>query len=337
MSSRTILKDGLKGLRRFLEQSPNVAATPILLIQSRPQYGTHSKSVEKVCQEVDFLLTKQLGLRAIISQHDYALPTQHNIDQQLELASRVGATTVVAVGSGATIDLAKATVQSTSNMDELILVPATYGATMVSTASHSLLLDPLEEEIVVSPLTHELKRNVPTSVAVIEADKLDPQGRNNAVFAAIALAMDGILRGKKDPAIESLLASDSWSDKAPTDVIQGQLLDIGTFISYGLGEEDRSIPLALAASLLPNHFAQDKAVDFMASLAPLLYRLARSTEPNMLESRLQEESLHDAPKVLTTESFENLLSSIHANQTLWNCFDARDNVLRQVLQDLTLT
>jgi hypothetical protein len=199
----------LAGLRNLLEQERSVfAAAPILLIQSQPTAvrtatatasatTTANKSstvkketsvkVSNACRHVQFLLQQQMGLRVVMVEHPcaYTYPTPADVDRAMDLYQRVGAETVVGVGSSAAMDLAKAVSQSMQSSSQsqssssqmqnqstettaatrrgrgnnedsvrrnLILVPATYGGVLAAAGScHSLLLDTKEEALTVYP------------------------------------------------------------------------------------------------------------------------------------------------------------------------------------------
>jgi glycerol dehydrogenase-like iron-containing ADH family enzyme len=64
-----------------------------------------------------------------------------------EKSLKVTVTTILAVGSGAAMDLTKAVLQK--GYGKGILVPSTYGAIIASTSSHAMLLDTTEEALVV--------------------------------------------------------------------------------------------------------------------------------------------------------------------------------------------
>jgi hypothetical protein len=69
------------------------------------------------------------------------------VQEAAELAQRSGAQTIIGVGSGAAMDLAKA-VASSINAEQLILAPATLGGAMASMSEESLLLSTKEEALV---------------------------------------------------------------------------------------------------------------------------------------------------------------------------------------------
>jgi hypothetical protein len=241
----------LAGLRNLLEQERSVfAAAPILLIQSQPtvltttstaattakhkQSSTTSSSkkesslkVSNACRHVQFLLSQQMGLRTVTVEHpvSYAYPTSTDVDRAMDLLQRVGAETVVGVGSRSAMDLAKAVmIQSSSPSSStetsspattrrrgtddlrrnLILVPATYGGVLAAAAStHSLLLDTKEEALTVyPPYPHELSQDnggggggggvrvrVTTTSVALEETMLDDSRRTHALLASIAIAL----------------------------------------------------------------------------------------------------------------------------------------------------
>ena len=324
-------------MQRLLQiEKSRFAAAPILLIESRTlQKEQQSEQVEVACRRINFLLSQQLGFHTATSHSsgDYAFSTVFDINHQVDLALRVGASTVCAVGAGSAIDLAKATVQN-GNFDELLLVPATYSAMLAAASSHSLLLDTIEEELVVRPSQSETLKQVPTAVTLLNENMIDPGRRKDALYASLALLLDRLHRqgdvlqvqAMVDTAVACLAQQSSPKEH---DALSKLLLNVGEEISYGLESENRSIPLAIAASLIKD-FPQHSIVTVMASLAPAMSQLVGEIV------NIPAEILDQAPKILTTESLETLLSRVHTNQSLWNSLDASDRVFSQILKDFVL-
>ena len=86
--------------------------------------------------------------------------------------------------------------------------------------------------------------------------------------------------------------------------------------------------------------------DSKASFVPTLLYNHRNTIPNIisntnnsieqLETILTE--YHSIiPLVVTNESIQTLLSEIHNNQIVWNCYDKSDNELTKLLQNSVLS
>jgi hypothetical protein len=438
----------LAGLRRYLEQErATFAAAPILLIQSQPivthvgssttpaspaspAVATNKKNkiikneslaVSNACRHVQFLLSQQLGLRTVTVEHptSYVYPTQVDVDRAMDLYRRVGAETVVGVGSRSAMDLAKAVMQSQTTQSQnqietdptarrgssagnealrrnLILVPATFGGVLAAAAtSHSLLLDTAEEALIVYPpyqkqqqkqkqqsLTQTPEVVTTTSVA-LEEKMLDGSRRTNALLASIAISLQVLSRGGEEGGdddaqkalwvIQNAVAclnhesdgtnesssSSSSSDQHPLtngpeqhDLAVRTVAAAGTLISYGLQQHDRSVPLALAACLIPKHFSEHNSVTFMASLLPAMLEIYCGTgtsttttdvskntdklllllEPDDLMNQIRQHCHVRAPRIVTTEPVETLLASVHENQALWNCIDVSDRVLVRALE-----
>jgi hypothetical protein len=430
----------LAGLRNLLEQERSVfAAAPILLIQSQPtvltttstaattakhkQSSTTSSSkkesslkVSNACRHVQFLLSQQMGLRTVTVEHpvSYAYPTSTDVDRAMDLLQRVGAETVVGVGSRSAMDLAKAVmIQSSSPSSStetsspattrrrgtddlrrnLILVPATYGGVLAAAAStHSLLLDTKEEALTVyPPYPHELSQDnggggggggvrVTTTSVALEETMLDDSRRTHALLASIAIALPVVMSGrsgvgggggkvKGDPksaleVIQNAVAclhvihhNESSSDdtrdhdhdsmEQQHDLCLRTVAQAGTLLSYGLHSHDRSIPLALAACLIPKHFSEHNQVTFMASLLPAMLDMYCDDSTNISTNspsdllvldpewiqQIRQHCQHPtSPRIVTTEPMETLLASIRENQALWNCLDASDAVLVRALE-----
>eukprot|EP00523_Entomoneis_sp_CCMP467_P020543 CAMPEP_0168848876 /NCGR_PEP_ID=MMETSP0727-20121128/11071_1 /TAXON_ID=265536 /ORGANISM="Amphiprora sp., Strain CCMP467" /LENGTH=330 /DNA_ID=CAMNT_0008902749 /DNA_START=27 /DNA_END=1019 /DNA_ORIENTATION=+ len=107
------------------------------------------------------------------------------------------------------------------------------------------------------------------------------------------------------------------------------LLHVGkTYLNFGItsssSSDVRTIPLALAVSLLPTVFADQDLLSIMASCCP----------PEALPQ--EESSSSSSLSLLTTEPVEQLLSYIQNNQMEWNCVDAPAAKFKKALQQYTL-
>jgi hypothetical protein len=409
----------LSGLRRFLEQERAVfAAAPILLIQSQPLISADTTkknkndnlAVSNACRHVQFLLSQQMGLHIVMVEHptSYVYPTSDNVNKAIDLCRRVGAETVVGVGSGSAMDLAKAVVQTQQNdensnsnssqrnkdqsLSNLILVPATYGGVLAAATSHSLLLDTAEEALTVFP-SQQQQQSLGTAVSchvALEESMMDDSRQTNALFASIAIALHVLLscHGQSN---SRLLSSNNNGNDATDDaetalwVVQNALACLnnndvdhgpkkhdlavqivataGTLVKYGLPHEDteRSIPLALAASLIPEHFSEYDPVTFMASLVSAMLEIyctataatsssSSSSLPSSivlltpdLVDQIRQHCLDTTntntntnaaspPRIVTTAPVEALIQSVRDNQALWNCIDASDKILDRALE-----
>ena len=315
--------------------------SPILLIESHPLLDGHgklreSKQVADACRRVRFLFSQQLGLRTVSfhSSSDYAFPlASTGPDAAIQMAKRTGANTVVAVGSGQALDLAKTV---SKEFDTTILVPASYGAVMVAGTSHALLLDQEAETLVPEPFDC----NDELLVVTPDIAFTQQETRDTAILAAVSILLDAMLQKQDAKASEELMKHlvDNLRqvnlDTTGHELLCQRLLRAGTLASFGLDKHDRSIPVALVASLLTSTFTETDSLVLMASAVPSLHRMLSERNMNYADaSILDEKLLQSAPKVITAEPFNTLLAQIHENQTLWNCFDARDAVLQDALKD----
>lgn len=359
----TTIVNSFNGFTSLLRnERSRFAASPILLISSKPDTaaGTQSnKKVQDACKLVGFVFQQQFNHRTVVAHPNsgYTCPTLTDVNNAIELAARVGATTVAAVGSGCAIDLAKAIVQNASSVDfdELILIPATYGGIFASGSSHSLLFDPKEESIVVHPNKDSDDGRVTTTFVNIEASRIDPIGAKIAVLAAIAVNLDRSMQRIKSKTVEDIFLSEALlhvkeiknlsivskaEEQSFHENLTSFLLKSGMQMSYGLGDEERSIPLALATSLIPKVFPQHTVLGVMASLMTAIYNNLNMEDFSGAEAIVNSlflECKDLLPILVTTESMEVMMSEIHTNQSLWNCLDAPDSVLRTFLKETMLT
>jgi len=320
-ASFLFLKNGIKTLQQHIvgtDLLSRLSSAPILLLESSTrEYGpdTHNnKKVEQVCQHVNFLFSRQLGLRVAVSRTSTysAFPTNTDVRQVIDMAKRIGASTLVAMGSGTAMDLAKATIVETSassivgsqrksrpqNMfEQVILIPATCGAIIAAASPIALLFDTAEDAIVPSRAISRANTDIPTTIAVFDGRTADYiQGRDEAILACISLILDHLLQmgypnlteGPQTTeadglsTLETLLTilTTDESDRASfddEDLCSSLLLSSDRFMSFGTESEglprERSAPLALAASLLPRAFPETDMISLMASLTPSLLRI----------------------------------------------------------------
>jgi hypothetical protein len=358
-SSRTLLHpSGMASLTKFLQaERPKLLQAPILVISSLPAANQPSLSpVSQACQHVQFTLSQQLGMRTVPSTVSSAFPTLHDLELRLELARRTGASSLVAVGSGAAIDLAKA-LSHEDDWDHVILVPATHAAVLACASSHSLFLDPIEEALIPLPKT-ETKTNAtvdnkpPTVpvVATLEEKLVAPMDQSSVVYASLAIALDAIYRQSHNPlALELFQKASAALDSAETlthESAMELLYQAGTLVSYGLDREDRSTPMTLASSLIPRIFPHVHVLDFLASMVPGLCRVMEgdsmhySSYDASVQTRIQKvlQNTDSIPQLtVTSDEFKGFsipdmaLSHIRTNQTLWNSLDVSDSVLTELL------
>jgi hypothetical protein len=350
----------MASLTKFLKaERPKLLRTPILVISSLPAANQPSLSpVSQACQHVQFTLSQQLGLRTVPSTVSSAFPTLHDVELRLELARRTGASSLVAVGSGAAIDLAKA-LSHEDDWDQVLLVPATHAAVLACASSHSLFLDPIEEALIPLPRTNTtVDKHKPMTVPVVatlEEKLVAPMDDQShvVVYASLAIALDAIYRQSHNPLALEVFQKASAALDSPQTVTHESAMELlyqaGTLISYGLigdDREDRSTPMALASSLIPRIFPHVHVLDFMASMVPGLCRVMEgdsihySSYDASVQTRIQKvlQNTDDIPQLtVMSDEFKGFsipdmaLSHIRTNQTLWNCLDVPDSVLTELL------
>eukprot|EP00532_Pseudo-nitzschia_australis_P002236 CAMPEP_0168195440 /NCGR_PEP_ID=MMETSP0139_2-20121125/19849_1 /TAXON_ID=44445 /ORGANISM="Pseudo-nitzschia australis, Strain 10249 10 AB" /LENGTH=400 /DNA_ID=CAMNT_0008119279 /DNA_START=50 /DNA_END=1252 /DNA_ORIENTATION=+ len=389
--SRNILTPGLASLRSYLQSELNVLRkAPILLISS--EVGASSSKLKPVadsCQWVKFTLGQQFGMRTVPTTISSAFPTKDSLEQTLELMQRTGASSIVSVGSGSAIDLAKA-VATTVQVDQerktpLILVPTTYSGLVAAGSSHSLFLDGNEDTLV--PLPHRHQQIIATAdgsstyatVSTLDPQKymenLDEDKFDVLLYAISAILLDAGSRKSTYPSLPTLLQatidlislrnSPGWDQNeqllAAIPSLTNLLYQSAGSVSYGLSdgfeeEDNRSITIALASSLIPTLFPEIHPISFIASLVPGLchyYSIQGETVTNdnekvndkfrTLVQQLQEQSsgrgMGPPPSLETRdESLQGFsipdmaVSHIQSNQAVWKPLDVPDDVLVQVLQ-----
>ncbi|MGK3735521.1 MAG: hypothetical protein ACI90V_002362 [Bacillariaceae sp.] len=306
--SRTLLSPGITSLRKYLKSELNdLRRAPILLIaSSSTSESVNLKSVTDSCQWMKFTLGQEFRLRTIPTTISSAFPTKESLQETMELMRRTGASTVVSVGSGAAMDLAKAVQTDLEekrnddddddggyNSNRMILVPTTYSGILAAGTSHSLLLDNDEETLVPYPRNYQ---NIDVGSRVTTVGTLDIKNYMEPVddakfdvllYAVSAILLDAGLRKSSHPNLLKLLHKtidlitlrNSNSNKDMTTLseaipeLTNLLYQSGGLISYGLGsgdleEDDRSVTIALGSSLIPTIFPETHPISFIAGLVP---------------------------------------------------------------------
>lgn len=371
--SKRIVVQGIKGLAKLLQsEKRRFAAAPILLIESSTGGGD---LVEQSCKQVHFVLAQQLALRTVVSSslQDAAFPTVGSgisslVQQQQELAARVGAATICAVGTEAAMHLGKAVAVGDATtggggMDELILVPTTYPATLASTMAQSLLLDTHEETLVPSTRTAaspDLATATTTLVAPslpLDKASVNSSAVNEAAFGALSLCLSRAYQGKdnahnvdivhKLETFATCLEQEHYQDASQA--LFETLWLTGEDLSWGKGTDDggrrprrRDVPLAISVSLLPKIFPDSNHLAIWASLASTLAASDNkggteisSTALLDLYTRLEKLLGKPAPLV-SNQSTDSLLKIVRNNQTSWNCLDAPKDIMSTRLRSFSL-
>ncbi|KAL3945538.1 MAG: hypothetical protein SGBAC_000362 [Bacillariaceae sp.] len=352
MPSKNLLKpSGLNAFRRFLqEEAPTLRQAPILVIASEPadDHLRPLKAVEDACKAVNFVLTQEMGLRTVQSTISAAFPTTSDLEQRLELIRRTGASSVVGVGAGAAIDLSKVLPHEKS-IEHLMLVPCTSAAMVAASSSHSLLLDNADETLIPSPSVLGTPQTT-TNIISLESSYVASAELSHVLYATLAIVLDAGYRKSSHPILAEVVRNLVQVLENPDrdfdhDTSTELLYQAGKLLSYGLGQEDRSVPIALSSSLIPTIFPHVHALTFFASLLPgicelvieqnhedddfaKLVQLVKSISP---ESIPQLAVLNDAG--LDGFSVPDMsLSHIQSNQARWKSFDVPNKVLLQILE-----
>ena len=344
--SRTLLSPGIKSLRKYLKSEINdLRRAPILLIaSSSTSESVNLKSVADSCQWMKFTLGQEFRLRTIPTTISSAFPTKESLQETMELMRRTGASTVVSVGSGAAMDLAKA-VQAelerkhseddggkhSNSSNRMILVPTTYSGILAAGTNHSLLLDNDEETLVPYPRNHQ---NVDVGSRVTTVGTLDINNYMEPVddakfdvllYAVSAILLDAGLRMSSHPdllmllhkTIDLITLRNNNSNKNTTTTLSETIPELtnllyqsGGLISYGLGsgaleEDDRSITIALSSSLIPTIFPETHPISFIAGLVPGLCHYHSSASTGDHSNNDIQEQLHKLVEILQQQPSED--------------------------------
>ncbi|GAX17089.1 hypothetical protein FisN_5Hh475 [Fistulifera solaris] len=281
-----------------------------------PLNGVENKQVDEACRWARFVVQQQMGFRTVVYHSQHSFPTVSDQQQAFEMASRVGASTVAAVGSGSAMDLAK----SMSWAEDRILMPATPTAVLVAGSSHSLFYDLAEDTLV------PMERKGGGTVALMQSktDQLE-----EALYACLAIAIDNLFQGTSndstivDEALRMIKEKTTKVEDA-----EALLIRSGQSLRYGLDENNRSIPLAIVSSLVTNELSSYSAMGVMASLVSSLVNVLQ----DMYSFGFDKELLDAAPRAITSSSIDSMLAHIRDNQGATGCYDVSEEILRKVLQ-----
>ena len=345
---------GMQGFRKFLgKQRAELCSTPVLLIESPvASQGTNKGKSSELFQHVHHYC-RSVGLRTSTTHSPSSahFPFTADISSTLEFAKRTGAGTIIGVGGSGAVELAKAVSQESADFENLILVPEDYGTLLSACASHALVLDPDEAFLLPHPskekTPHEIQSHVVLS-DLASSTRDDPAVLYSTAYAGLVLALDNLYRGveDEDEAMSLINLASDLIDKAnkneglqnETKQLQDLMMGSGTSMKFGISSnnsEIRSVPLALSASLLANAFPDYDLIGFISCLLPGVLSTLEGTNHNDLAMELSSRFLYRCPRISKSSGdqleLQTLLSQVHSNMAVWDCADADDAVLRQVL------
>ena len=279
-----------------------------------------------------------------------AFPTVKDLESRVEMLRRTGAATIFAVGSGAAMDLAKAlAAERKDSIEQLILVPSTKAAMIAAGTSHSLLLDSVEETLIPNPTSV----TCPTSVASLDSKYIAEMDSTVAVYGVLAIVLDASLRKSSNPVLAELvpelhhlIVGGSGHRTMTDEEMMSLCYRAGSLLSYGLGNEDRSSPIALGSSLIPSIFPHIHILSFWANLVPgLCHTILGSSSvtgplvQELVGSILAQEEWKDFPRLtVADESMKGFsvpdmaLSHIQSNSALCKAYDMPTRILIDILQ-----
>jgi hypothetical protein len=308
---RSVLQSKLSSLKQ----------SPVLIIGSKPANEAFlDTKVGSVLHKLHHHASMEFDLKVIQSSVSSAFPTKSDVTKCIELAQRTGAGTLMAVGSGAAMDLCKI-VASKYQCDEVILVPATSGGIIASSASGSLFLDEHEEAI------HASECGSPNTTLVID----DIIHHKYAQQSALLIALDAMHRNTDENADNTTkICQLSFSGE-----LTEALLLAGPLLSFGDKGHERSPILTLATSLIPMVYSNSHILEFWASLLP--GKMQNMSNEMLVEYRQALTEVQGECPKLAEMSVDNLplsklMEYIHDNQVEWNTPEVYDGVFEALLE-----
>ena len=193
----TLFRGGMKHLQEFFrKERDRFTSSPILLLVHHypsdhlQQAQTHSLTIPQhdklqinTIQQVQYMLQQKLGYQTFVatcgnttnssSSSSLYYPTLVDIENAMKLSQRIGAYNIVAIGPGNVMDVGKAMYQTHDLMDELVLIPTTYTASMVSTSTHSLLYDTPEDTLIPQPSYSSSSSSLRRHKSIFSMDDMD--------------------------------------------------------------------------------------------------------------------------------------------------------------------
>jgi len=317
-SAQTILKSSLHSVLQSKLSSLKQAS--VLVISSKPANDAFvDPRVGSLVKKLHYHASMEFNLKVVQSTITSAFPTRSDVTKCIELAQRTGAGNLIAVGSGAAMDLCKL-VSSQYDCDETILIPATSGGIIASSTSSALLLDDHEETI----LADRCKSITSTVV-------IDEIAHNKyAQESALLIGIDALYhRNDEDSEGAAKLFQLAFNGE-----LTDALLCAGPLLSFGDNGRKRSPILTLATSLIPTVYPRSHILEFWASLLPekihnmpmdiLAEYLDRLAQIQSTSPKLAEMSVANLP-------LSKLIEHIHDNQAVWNTPEVSDGIMEAIL------
>jgi hypothetical protein len=219
-AATTLIRGGLKHLQKFFDnQRDRFTSSPILLLVHHFPADHHAHSVttpqhDKIqmnaIQQVQYILQQKLGYQTFVAtcgnttnsptSSSLYYPTLVDIENAMKLSHRIGAYNIVAVGTGSVMDVGKAIYQTHDLLDELVLIPTTFNASMVATSSHSLLYDTQEDTLIPQPSSSSSSFQRPRSIFSFDDIDYDATmslfdtvtNRHMTLWALLSIVLDNI-------------------------------------------------------------------------------------------------------------------------------------------------
>jgi len=229
------------------------------------------------------------NVKCITITIDAAFPTYQKVSEAMALAHRAGVgSTIIGVGSGPAMDLAKALSAELSRGDDgkLILAPATLGGMYAASSPTTILLDTHEEMLLPSfggfkaEIAYDGKyfahtplcsfndvslAHVAAALLTITLDLarvIDESGANDdknksAQMLSVASTFASVLQS----------ATITTKDKVNLSEVQQELLQAILQLN-ALQTNEETIPQTLVNALLPTYFPQNHIFTYIASMLP---------------------------------------------------------------------
>lgn len=344
---------GMQEFRSFLgKQRAELCSTPVLLIESPTgNQGTNTGKSSELFQHVQHYCSS-VGLRTSTTHPSSGyFPFTTDIKTALEFARRTGAGTIIGVGDSGAVGLARALSQESAVFENLILVPEDYGTLLSTCASHALVLDPDEEALLPHPSKEQIPHEIQTHIVLSDLAspaRDDPAVLYSTAYAGLVLSLDNLYRGveNEEEAMSLItLASDLIDRGNKNEGLQNEakqlqdlMMGLGASMNFGISSnnsEIRSVPLALSSSLLTKAFPDYDFIGFISCLLPGILSTLEGTNHNDLAMELSSRFLYRCPRIAKSSGdqleLQALVSQVHSNMAVWDCADADDAVLRQVL------
>jgi hypothetical protein len=317
-------------LQDFLRQEKFLlSGSPILLVASSATApatrAQQDSTISTTIHQFQFYAKQQFGLPLVTTEIPSAFCSDKDIPLAQKIQKRIGASTIIGIGSGAAIDLAKC-LAAESQSSNLYLLPSTSAALWASYTPFSLVFDSTEETIVTNEhKLHQMNESYKHTIIIQPQVAFHP----HTLMACQSILLDA---AQYDPSLLGL----ELSNLNLEEIVEYAAKCVSTG-KDSINLQPRSIPLCLAMALIPPVFSSTNILSFYASLLPGIRATLDMAGTSTLfpGETFFATSSNEPPKLasmaLDALSVESLLQFVRDNQVVTKALDVDQDILAKVL------